>query len=1122
MNCLNCSQANPEGAKFCTECGSPLAAACASCSAELQPDAKFCHACGTPVGGVKDAVRTAAAERKPSDYTPKHLKDKILRSKSAMEGERKQVTVLFVDVQGSMDAAEKLDPESWHQVMDSFFQILTDGVHRFEGTVNQYTGDGIMALFGAPIAHEDHPQRACYAALQLREMLEKESREVMRKYSVSLTSRIGIHSGDVVVGKIGDDLRMDYTAQGHTVGLAARMESLASPGTAYMSERTAGRVSGYFDLEDLGTFPVKGVKEPVGVFKLNGLGDLQTRFDMSRARGLTRFVGRDRDVETLDAALEEARQSNGQVVGIVAEAGTGKSRLCFEFVERCKVQGLRVLEGHCAAHGKNVPFLPILQVFRQYHGITEQDDDRTARERIAGRMLLLDEGFREVLPIVFDFFGVADPDEPQPNMDPESRQRRLFQVLRKMMKDDELEEPMVILVDDLHWIDGGSELFLQQMAESIADTKNLLLVNFRPEYRGDWTHLSWYRQMPLAPLGADAIAELLEDLIGADTSIDGLADKIHARTAGNPFFTEEVVQGLIESKNLEGTRGSYKMVTPIEKLEIPDTVQSILSARIDRLLEREKRVLQTAAVIGREFPEPILDAVVDFASDVLQEALDQLKTGEFIHAEALYPVAEYAFKHPLTQEVALNSQLQEKRKGVHSAVATAIEEASGDKVDERAALLAHHWEEAGENLIAAKWHDVAADWSGTTDFVEAMKHWSQVLVLLEGDTTPEADTLRLDACLGVMSYAWRTGGTREDLESYLAEGTAAAERLGNLTKIGQLQQTFGRGIVSLGDLPRYMTLSKDLMDQVETFDDVAIQANSYLVRADAEMWAGNAESSAHLMDEFIERFPKDPALGADIWGFGLYQTAFVIRGAVRGNLSRCEEGEADLYEGIEIARTRSEYEIELYCRAWLLENFYHRGLKGIVAKELTRAQAVFEQTAKAPGLAANINRVTLLHNLLHEDYEAAVEAGRVGLENHDRHRVEMIFRPEIESNLAVALCHLGEHQEALKHAANAVEEASWMGRNIVHGHARLARALALAHVRGDESRSEIEEDFRTAEELFEAAKSRHWSAHAHERRGRVAQVLGDRHEEHLRAAQGAFEELAFEAQVNRLATELGS
>jgi adenylate cyclase len=776
VTCPSCGHENREGARFCLRCGGELALSCPRCSADLPSGARFCDACGQRVGEAPQP----APERDPRDYTPRHLADKILQSKPALEGERKQVTVLFVDVKGSLGLTEQVDPEEWHRILDRFFQILADGVHRFEGTVNQYTGDGIMALFGAPIAHEDHAQRACYAALHLRDELEGYSRAVKREHGIGFSVRMGMHSGEVVVGKIGDDLRMDYTAQGQTVGLAARMEELASPGTCYLTGATAGLVQGFFDLEDLGPFRVKGVSEPVAVHQLEAAGAAQTRFDVARARGLTRFVGREADMRTLEDALEQASTGTGsQVVGVVAEAGVGKSRLCFEFLERCRARGMMVLEGHAVAHGKNVPFLPMLQVFRAYYGITEQDSDRVAREKIAGRLLLLDESFRELLPLLWDFLGVPDPERPAPRLNPEARQRQIFGVLRKVLQKGDPDGLMVTLIEDLHWIDAGSEAFVDEWVDAIGGARGLLLVNFRPEYHASWTGKSYYRQLPLAPLGPRAIRELLADLLGNDPSTAGLAEAIHARTGGNPFFSEEVVRSLIEAGKLEGARGSYRLAAPIERLEIPATVQSVLAARIDRLAEREKRLLQTASVIGREFGEPLLEAVAELPRKELVDALHVLQSAEFVYEQALYPVAEYAFTHPLTQEVALRSQLRERRSRIHAAVARAIEAASPAKLDEQAALLAHHWEEAGDARQAVRWHRRAAEYVGSSDPVEGVRHWQRIRALArEFPGDEELVSLWLDACHFILGVGgWRIGMSEEEFEAIFIEGRRlAAER----------------------------------------------------------------------------------------------------------------------------------------------------------------------------------------------------------------------------------------------------------------------------------------------------------------------------------------------------------
>src|SRR5262245_32881803 len=405
MRCPACGNENRAGAKFCNECASPLPAPCPACGASNPAGSKFCNECATPLTGPVSSAPPAfrSSTPMPLSYTPRHLAEKILTSRSALEGERKQVTILFADVKGSMDLAEQVDPEEWHKIMDRFFAILSEGVHRFEGTINQYTGDGVMALFGAPIAHEDHARRACYAALHLQQELRRYADEMRVERGLNFFVRMGLNSGEVVVGKIGDDLRMDYTAQGHTVGLAARMEQIAEPGKALLTGDTAKLVSGYLALRDLGETHIKGVSAPLHIFELEGVGRARTRLDESRSRGFTKFVGRQREMAALEAALEQAISGNAQVVGVVAEPGTGKSRLCYEFTERCRAREIPVYEGHGVSHGKAIPLLPVLEFQRSYFGITEHDTARAARDKIAGRTLLLDETLSEALPIMFDF-----------------------------------------------------------------------------------------------------------------------------------------------------------------------------------------------------------------------------------------------------------------------------------------------------------------------------------------------------------------------------------------------------------------------------------------------------------------------------------------------------------------------------------------------------------------------------------------------------------------------------------------------------------------------------------------------------------------------------------------------
>ena len=589
--------------------------------------------------------------------------------------------------------------------------------------------------------------------------------------------RIGLNSGEVVVGRIGDDLHMEFTAQGHVVGLAQRMEAVAESGHICLSEHTARLVEGYFQLQDLGRITVKGVSEPVWHFDLEAVGSFRTRFDRSRARGLSAFVGRDREMAALDAALERARGGSGQVVGVVGEAGTGKSRLCAEFVERCRARGILILEGRGVAHGKAIPMLPMLEMWRAFYEIGDDDGPETTRAKIADRLLLMGESYREVLPFIFDLFGVPDPANPSPAIDPEQRQKRIHGVLKQVLHDPAYDGRHVILLEDLHWFDGASDAYLETTVENLPATRNLLVVTFRPEYHAPWMERPYYQTLPLQPLDPEAIHALLRDQLGEDPSVVGLPQIIHARTKGNPFFTEEVVQSLVDGGQLAGGRGAYRLATPVEALQVPASVQAVLSSRIDRLPEREKEVLQTAAVIGKTFDEKLLGRVMASVTateeTALGPALSTLAAAEFLYEAALYPQLEYSFKHPLTQEVAQRAQLRERRMRVHAAVAHALAEAGGN-LDERAAEIAQHWDEAGAAGHAARWHRRAAEWAGLSDPRESLRHWRRVRELVLGvEDASERTNLALQACDQVLSVGWRMGGSEEEAAAAFAEGACA-------------------------------------------------------------------------------------------------------------------------------------------------------------------------------------------------------------------------------------------------------------------------------------------------------------------------------------------------------------
>ncbi len=1122
MDCPSCRHDNRAGARFCERCGAPLAASCAACGTALRDGARFCDSCGeAALLGSADASPSRRLTLEPRSYTPKHLADRILASKSALEGERKQVTVLFADVKGSLELAGQVDPEDWHGILNRFFEILTDGVHRFEGTVNQYTGDGIMALFGAPITHEDHAHRACYAALHLRESLREYSEELKRNRGLSFAVRMGIHSGEVVVGKIGDDLRMDYTAQGHTVGLAARLEQLADPGRAYVSEKTAAIVSGFFALRDLGAFDIKGVDGSLRVFDLEGIGEMRTRLDVSRARGLSIFVGRAEETAALERALARAVEGNAQIVGVVADAGIGKSRLCAEFAERCLAKGIRVREAHAVPHGRTIPFLPVLELMRGFFGVTQRDTDEEAQRKIAGTLALLDKDFTESLPLLFDFLGVPDPKRPLGHLDPEARQRQLFALVRQIVRARYSDEPGVLLFEDLHWLDGGSEAYLENIVESLPGTKGFLLLNFRPEYHAGWMQKSYYQQLPLHPLGSSEMAELLRHLLGSDPSLAGLAEHIRERTGGNPFFIEEVVQSLVESSVLAGVRGAYALTRPVDRVEIPASVQAVLGARIDRLPGREKQLLQSAAVIGKEFAEPVLRDVADLPEHELAEALRLLTKTEFIYEGALYPELEYAFKHPLTQEVAYRSQLGDRRARVHAGVARAIVELYPDRLDERAALLAHHWEKAGDRARAAHWHARAAGCIGVTDYREAFAHWRRVDELLrEAEGTGEVEELRACALKEQAKLSFRVGVPEAEADDLFARGRTYFEARGDHRVLAELICGHAGSKQSGGHLGEYLALAKEAAALARRSGDPIIRAAVMPTLLWSLILRGSLAEALAAADETLALVGEDPKLGAEVFGWSPLITGLAVSGYALVLMGRLEEAGARLNDAFRFASAEappetlcwlSSFRMQLELARGDVEQALRSGRRSLEMAERSgsRFDAVFARCwmARAHVACGSWGEAVAL-------LEDALDQGRA---NRTAQDILLLHRWV----LALAHLGLGDVERARAVADEAIALCSAQDARVSLCQSHLARTEIL-RVDPRAPKGAAEADLEAAEQLVEKTGARLFLPLIHEEHARLARTIGDdaRCERELREAHRLYLEMKATRQAERVAKDL--
>lgn len=669
---------------------------CAACGFENGPGAQRCGDC--------DRALTAG-ELQPRAYTPRHLADRILTTRSAIQGERKQVTVLFADVVGSVALSDRVDPEHWHWILDRFFAIGAEAVHRFEGTVNQYTGDGFMALFGAPIALEDHAARACRTSLFLRTELARYALRLRREEGLDFGVRLGLNSGEVVVGKIGDDLRMDYTAQGHAVGLAARMAQVAQPGQVAATPATVELAEGLFSFDEIGPREVKGATGAVLVRNLVGTGPRRSRLDLSRERGLTPFVGRESEIQALLSARTRAFEGTGQVVGVAGEPGAGKSRLCLEFIESCRADGIPVFESHCVAHGRTVPYFPWQQLLRSFFAIEDGDDDDAVRAKLSAGTD--HAGGPEDIGTVYELLGLADAATPTTPRRSEDRRQSLGRFLEDHLGERAAAEPLVIVLDDLHWIDPESEAVLREWVASLRRSRVLLVVNFRPGFAADWMKSSHYRPLFLYPLPAAALQLFLQNLISGAPEVASLCNRVAGETGGNPLFMEEIVRSLVQGGTLAGEPGAYTVTGPTDTLDIPASVESIVASRIDGLGEREKGLVQLAATIGRRFRQDVLEHASQLGSDELRISLEALQDAELLRGAADDPTPEWAFVHPITQEVAYRAQLRDARERRHARVAAAIE-ATADRLGEQAALLATHWELAGKDWEARRWRQFAA------------------------------------------------------------------------------------------------------------------------------------------------------------------------------------------------------------------------------------------------------------------------------------------------------------------------------------------------------------------------------------------------------------------------------
>jgi class 3 adenylate cyclase/predicted ATPase len=840
MRCAKCGTEAIPGKKFCAECGSPLSNRCSNCNADNAPGAKFCADCGSALGTdvvAEGGKPSAAAADGGVCVAPER------QTSEAIEGERKTVTALFADIKGSMELMEDLDPEEARAIIDPALKLMMEAVHRYGGYIVQSTGDGIFALFGAPAAHEDHPQRALYAALRMQEDLKRYSDHTRAEGCSPIQVRVGLNTGEAVVRTLRTDAtHTEYTPIGHSTSLAARMQALAPIGSIATTEQVRKLCEGYFAFKALGLAKVKGVAEPVSVYEVTGLGPLRTHFQVSARRGLTKFVGREREMDALRHTFERAKAGHGQIVAAMAEPGVGKSRLFFEFKSMSR-SGCMVLETFSVSHGKASAYLPVIDLLHGYFGIETGDDGRKRREKVNGRIVTLDPALEDTRPYLFGLLGLVEGDNPLAQMDGQVKKRRTLEAIKRIVLRESLNQPLMVIFEDLHWIDEQTQEFLNLLADSIGTAKVLLMVNYRPEYSHQWNSKTYYSQLRLDPLGRESAEEMLLALLGDSKDLIPIKRLIIERTEANPFFMEEIVQVLFEDGVLQ-RNGSVKLAKSMNAVKVPATVQGVLAARIDRLPPEEKELLQTLAVLGREFPLGLLRRVTLKADDDLNWMLSELQLAEFIYEQPAVGDTEYIFKHALTQEVTYNSILTERRKLIHERAGLAFESIFPEQLEDHLDELAHHYNRSDNVAKAVEYLGRAGEQAvQRSAYAGAISNLGSALNLLQKlPDSPERlqRELPLQLALGPALIAVKGWASPETERAY----TRARELCGRLGDPVELfPALFGLWIMHLlrGELRTALELTEQLLRRAQGAHDQAVLLHA--------QWAAGVTS--YYMGKFL-------------------------------------------------------------------------------------------------------------------------------------------------------------------------------------------------------------------------------------------------------------------------------
>ena len=1053
MRCLRCDSQNKADNDYCENCGMPLGIKCDVCDHINGPASRFCGQCGT-------LLATKGISPDPSPQ-------RLLRSLSTKGGERKSLTVLFADIRNSTSLIDSLgDPELAMRRLEPVLNLMKDAVHRYDGIVNKIQGDGVMALFGAPRPHEDHAVRGCLAALAMQD-------SVARLADPSMQIRVGLHTGEVVVQTIENSIYQTYDAAGANVHIANRLEQMADEGCTFITKDTYVGAKQFVEVVPLGMQAIRGIAAPIEVFKLTALLNAPASDVFRSGKRLTSLIGRSEQLAALEVELASTIKGDGRVVGVVGDAGIGKSRLCFEFAENCRRQGIRVYEGRVLAHGRATPFQPVLELLRDIFGIRTKDSVEVSRRRVIDRYGTIASSDQQLL-LLLEFLGLADPERPAPKLDPRALKLQLLDLVRTLARSGPGDTATVVLIEDLHWIDAASEEFVDALADAIVGTTTLLVVNFRPGFAASFMQRSHFRQIVMPPLASEEAHRLLREHVGEDPSLALLSRNMIERAQGNPFFLEELANAMAERGDFEGERGAYRLKHGIDAIPLPATVQAVVAARIDHLEEVAKQVLETAAVIGRLVAMSILRPVAALPNDELLEAISQLR-----HAELLYDLPPYdqgllGFRHPLIQEVAYATQLRSRLVALHAAVAKAIESFDWGQLDEFAGLLAYHYEAAGRTLEAVTYLQRAAQWIGKTNSAEALKGWKKVRALLQDQPQSEhTDRLRAMSSGQILNFGWREGMSADEVKPYAEEAlkyARTADRMNEPILLG----AYGRILAATAAADDYVHLVQDAVKLTSGEGDVGRFATVNAMLSQAFFLSGRLNEALNAGEVALAAiaeqsgFDSNVTLGLNpnqILGFDVEHWIKCLRTRILVRLGRFREAEQRLSEVLQAVPERMVSVVQFIPHFASVEMAWGVGNPRLARPHAAKVAELAEQSG-TPYLRVAALASAGLAKATAGEFMAGAQQLREAIDFARSARAGLEFEARMLADFADVLYRARDLNAALEAADEAIAVARRRTDRIAELHATLLRGLILAAAGDGQYVEEISELIHRAEELL--------------------------------------------------------